>query len=119
TARSGPAGVTSSCRAVKAASSPCGPRPTWDGERRRRTRGGRAEGRPVPAGGCRLGPRIVTSLVAQVLQLASEAESPLDDGSRTLAHPDGCLPDCGEPTGEPTVADTDRRQATSSQYRRS
>jgi hypothetical protein len=34
-ARSGPApGVTSSCRAVKAASWPRGPRPTWDGPRR-------------------------------------------------------------------------------------
>jgi len=67
--RSGPApGVTSSCRAVKAASSPRGARPTWDGERRRRTRGGRAQGRPVPAGGCHLGPRTVTSLVARVSQ---------------------------------------------------
>ena len=48
-ARSGPApGVTSSCRAAKAASSPRGARPTWDGERRRRTLGGRAQGRPGP-----------------------------------------------------------------------
>ena len=117
-ARSGPApGVTSSCRAVKAASSPCGPRPTWDGERRRRTRGGRAEGGPVPAGGCRLGPRIVTSLVAQVSQMASEAEAPLEPLARTLAYPDGGLPARGEPTGEPTVTGTERRQATSSQYR--
>src|SRR5262249_23354947 len=61
-------------------SSPRGARPTWDGERRRRTRGGCAQGRPVPAGGCRLGSRIVTSLVAQVSQLASEAEAPLDTG---------------------------------------
>jgi hypothetical protein len=116
-ARSGPApGVTSLCRAVKAASSPCGARPTWDGERRRRTRGGRAQGRPVAAGGCHLGPRIVTSLVARVSQLASEAEAPLDTG-RTSAYPGGRLPDGGEPTGEPTVTDAERRQATSSQYR--
>jgi hypothetical protein len=69
-ARSGPApGVTSSCRAVKAASWPRGPQPTWDGERRRPTRGGRAQGRPASAGGCRLGPRIVTNLVAPLSQL--------------------------------------------------
>ena len=117
--RSGPApGVTSSCRAVKAASSPRGARPTWDGERRRRTRGGRAQGRPVPAGGCRLGPRIVTNLVcpgvaaAQARLVVDKTEAALDL-ARTSAHPGGRLPDCGEPT----VTDTERRQATSSQYR--
>jgi hypothetical protein len=78
-ARNGPVpGVTSSCRAAKGASSLCGAWPTWDGQRRRRTRGGRAQGRTVPAGGCRLGSRIVTSSVAPVSQLASEAEAPLD-----------------------------------------
>src|SRR5215472_3139162 len=81
------------------------------------TRGGRAQGRPVPAGGCRLGSRIVTSLVAQVSQMASEAEAPLEPLARTLAYPDGGLPARGEPTGEPTVTGTERRQATSSQYR--
>jgi len=67
-ARSGPApAVISSCRAAKAASSPRGVRPTWDGEHRRRTLDGHAQGRPGPqaARRCRLGSRIVTSLVAQ------------------------------------------------------
>ena len=117
-ARSGPVpGVTSSCRAVSAANWPCGLQRGWDGERRWRIRGGRAQGRPVPAGGCRLGSRIVTSLVAQVSQMASEAEAPLEPLARTLAYPDGGLPARGEPTGEPTVTGTERRQVTSSQYR--
>jgi hypothetical protein len=109
-------GVASSCRAVKAASSPRGARPTWDGERRRQARGGRAQGRPVPAGGCRLGSRIVTSLVARCRRWPAKLRRQ-STRARTAAHPGGRLPDCGEPTGEPTVTDTERRQATSSQYR--
>jgi hypothetical protein len=115
-ARSGPVpGVTSSCRAAKAANSPRGARSTGDGEHRRRTRGGPAQGRPgPPAGGCRPGSRIVTSLVPRC---RNEAAAPLDTGSRLGAPGWKRLPDCGEPTGEPTVTDTERRQATSSQPR--
>jgi len=42
--------------------------------------GGRAQGRPVPAAGCHLGSRIVTSLVARCRSCPSEAEAPLDTG---------------------------------------
>ena len=79
--RSGPApGVTSSCRAVKAASSPRGARPTWDGERRRRTRGGRAQGRPVPAGVAALGRGQSRAWLPGCRSRAREAEAPLDTG---------------------------------------
>jgi hypothetical protein len=54
-------------------------------------------------------------LGCRVSQLASGAEAPLDTGPQ-LGAPGETLPNFGEPTGEPTVTDTERRQATSSQY---
>jgi hypothetical protein len=80
-ARSGPApGVTSSCRAVKAASWPRGPRPAWDGSAGGGPGAVVLKCRPVPAGGCRLGPRIVTILVPRCRSCLSEAEAPLATG---------------------------------------
>jgi hypothetical protein len=86
-ARSGPApGVTSSCRAAKAASSPRGARPTWDRERRRRTRGGRAQDRPPSRPG-------VAALVADSYELGCPGVAAKlrrhPARARALAHPDG------------------------------